>query len=246
MLDLEKLAARNLGCARGEARRLLDGAGAGLSRWVRADALPLEIDLAGRRLQLHDSFHLLMHKPAGCVTALSDSHHPTASGYLTGAPLRNELRPVGRLDLDTTGLLLWTTAGDWLHRLTHPRTALPRGYHAALARPFQAPPERLVLRDGHRPRIVHLVPLAAADVHPGLLRPDAATSFAAITIAGGAYHEVRRIFAALGSHVLALCRVSFGDLRLPADLAPGHWRPLTQAEMDQATALENRGRRENS
>ena len=235
MLAVDKLVARNLGCARAEARRLLDASGAGPPRQVRADALPLELDLAGRRAVLYDSFHLLMHKPAGCVTALSDGRHPTASGYLVGAPLRNELRPVGRLDLDTSGLLLWTTDGAWLHRLTHPRTALPRGYHAALARPFQAPPEDLVLRDGHHPRILDLVPLAAGDAHPGLLRPAAPTSFAAITIAGGAYHEVRRIFAALGSHVLALCRVSFGDLLLPCDLPPGQWRPVGQADVKQAT-----------
>lgn len=234
MLEVEKLVARNLGCARREARWLLDAAGAGVPRWVRADALPIEIELAGRRAVLHDSFHLLMHKPAGSVTALRDGRHPTAADYLAGAPLRAELRPVGRLDLDTSGLLLWTTDGAWLHRLTHPRTALPRVYHVALARPFQAPPENLVLRDGHHPRILDLSPLAAGDVHPGLLRPAAPTSFAAITVAGGAYHEVRRIFAALGSHVLALCRISFGRLLLPRDLPPGEWRPVGKADVKPA------------
>ncbi len=232
MLEVDRLLARNLGCGRSEARRLLATASPRPPATVAAEALPLELDLRGRRVELFDSFHLLLHKPAGCVTALSDRRHATASSYLTGAPLRSELRPIGRLDRETTGLLLWTTDGDWLHRLTHPRTALPRGYHAALARPFRTLPGRLVLRDGHQPCILDLATIAATDAHPALLRPRDVTVFAAITIAGGAYHEVRRIFAALGSHVLALCRVSFGGLSLPHDLPAGAWRPIARAEVE--------------
>ena len=83
-----------------------------------------------------------------------------------------------------------------------------------------------MLDDGLRPRIETLVPLARADVHPGLALPPEAAALASITITGGAYHEVRRTFAALGSHVLALCRVRFGDIALPRDLAPGEYRVL--------------------
>jgi 16S rRNA pseudouridine516 synthase len=127
--------------------------------------------------------------------------------------------------------LLWTTDGGWLHRLTHPRSAVPRGYHTALARPHQPAPPELVLRDGHRPRILDLRELPASEAHPALDRPPGTTTFAAITIAGGAYHEVRRIFAALGSHVLALCRVSFGGLRLPAELAAGQWQAIDPGDV---------------
>jgi 16S rRNA pseudouridine516 synthase len=134
---------------------------------------------------------------------------------------------VGRLDLDTSGLLLWTTEGAWLQRLTHPKRAVPRTYHAALARPFRpADPAGLTLDDGHRPTIAALAPLAPGDAHPALSAPDDTAALAAITIVGGAYHEVRRIFAALDSHVLALCRVSFGRLALPRDLPPGAWRTV--------------------
>jgi 16S rRNA pseudouridine516 synthase len=236
MPKLETLLARNLGCSRGEARGLLARDASGLPHEVLPGALPLCLTIAGRRINIHGSFHLLLHKPAGCVTALSDSRHLAAASYVAGAPLAAELRPIGRLDLDTTGLLLWTTDGAWLHRLTHPRGALPRGYHAVLARPYQPLPADLVLRDGHRPRVVDLRPLAPHEAHPALPRPEGAAVFAAITIAGGAYHEVRRIFAALGSHVLALCRVSFGALTLPTDLAAGSWRPITKAEVEPPTA----------
>lgn len=238
VLEVEKLLARNLGCTRAEARRLLAKAAPGVPRTVAARDLPLALDLGGRRVELHDAFHLLLHKPRGCVTALSDSRHPTASRYLTRAPLRPELRPVGRLDLDTSGLLLFTTDGAWLHRLVHPRSALPRRYHAALARPWQPALARdgLVLRDGYQPRILDLEPLPPEGAHPGLSRPRQAAAYAAITIAGGAYHEVRRIFAALGSHVLALCRVGFGNLALPADLPPGEWRTIAPADVDPRSA----------
>ncbi len=142
-----------------------------------------------------------------------------------------ELRPVGRLDLDTSGLLLWTTDGSWLQRLTHPKRAVPRSYQAALACPFQPPPRDLVLDDGQRPHIESLAPLDPADAHSALAIPADASAFATITITGGAYHDVRRIFAALGSHVLALCRVRFGKLQLPPDLAPGGYRLLSRDEV---------------
>jgi 16S rRNA pseudouridine516 synthase len=174
---------------------------------------------------------VLQHKPVGCVTALQDPRHPTAYALLKEAPLHAELRPVGRLDLDTSGLLLWTTDGQWLQRLTHPKRAVPRTYQAALGGPFSAPPPDLELDDGHRPNIQALATLPAADAHPALAQPSEATTLATITIVGGAYHEVRRIFAALGSHVLALTRVSYGRLALPVDLAAGSFRTIAPDEV---------------
>src|SRR5262249_8908257 len=156
----------------------------------------------------------------------TDARHPTAYARLCDAPLFDELRPVGRLDLDTTGLLIWTTSGAWLQRLTHPKRKLPRSYHAALARPFGDPRTGLALKDGHQPHIVELKAIREPQAHPSLLRSPDAACFATITIVGGAYHEVRRIFAALGSHVVALSRVGYGRLTLPSDLPAGAWRPL--------------------
>ena len=83
-----------------------------------------------------------------------------------------------------------------------------------------------MLDDGLRPRIEALVPLERDDAHPSLAIPPEAPRLVSITIIGGAYHEVRRIFAALDSHVLGLCRVRFGDIELPRDLAPGGYRLL--------------------
>ena len=237
MPRLDILLARNLGWPRSAAReavaegRVRSAQGEPFDN-DRADvATPLSIIVDDDPVELWDVAYVLQHKPTGCVTALQDSRHPTAYALLQEAPLHAELRPVGRLDLDTSGLLLWTTDGQWLQRLTHPKRAVPRTYQAALAGPFSAPPANLELDDGHRPNIQALAPLAASDAHPALARPPEATTLATITIVGGAYHEVRRIFAALGSHVLALCRVSYGKLTLPTDLAPGGYRPIAPGDV---------------
>jgi 16S rRNA pseudouridine516 synthase len=194
---------------------------------IPAAELPFAVSLDETDLLLYDRVRLALNKPTGCVTALRDTLHPTAYELVKDAPLWGELRPVGRLDLDTSGLLLWTNDGAEIQRLTHPKREVPRTYQAALAGPFAKLPPKLVLEDGHEPRVTALELLPPAAVHPSLHAPAEATVLATITVVGGAYHEVRRIFAALGSHVLGLCRVRFGDINLPLDLAPGAYQLLS-------------------
>jgi 16S rRNA pseudouridine516 synthase len=235
MPRLEQLLARNLAGSRADARRLVlrhavaDHLGRVLADprlEIPAARLPLVIRVDDRDVALYDEAHVVLHKPVGCVTALSDPVHPVASNYVRNAPLADELRAVGRLDLDTSGLLLWTTDGGWLQRLTHPKRRVPRTYQAALVRPFTPPVGTLVLHDGHQPQIEALAMLDAGSLHPALARPADARVYATITLIGGAYHEVRRIFAALDSHVVALCRVAFGHMSLPPDLPAGHWQEI--------------------
>ena len=237
MARLDVLLARNLGWSRASAREAIaDGrisvAGAPAAD-PRADldaTRPLPVTVDGELLQIYDVARVLLNKPVGSVTALRDPIFPTAYALLRDAPLHAELRPVGRLDRETSGLLLWTTDGAEIQRLTHPKRAVARTYHAALARAHRALPPDLVLDDGLRPRVADLSPLARGDAHPSLAIPADAAVLASITITGGAYHEVRRVFAALDSHVLALCRVRFGDLTLPLDLTPGAFRVLSAEE----------------
>jgi 16S rRNA pseudouridine516 synthase len=232
MPRLDQLIARNTQFSRGEVKRLLKAgaitslSGDDLDDWVEPTTLPLTIRVLEQDVVLHDASHVLLNKPLGCVTALRDSQHAVAYDYLEGAALRDELRAVGRLDLDTSGLLLWTTDGQWLQRFTHPKWQVPRTYHAALAQPFVQPPPGFTLDDGHQPHVTELHEIEAGRAHPSLDRSAGASLYASITITGGAYHEVRRIFAALGSHVEALCRESFGKLVLPDDLPPGEYRPF--------------------
>ncbi|HVH98366.1 MAG TPA: pseudouridine synthase [Enhygromyxa sp.] len=241
MPRLDQLLARNLGLSRRDVARLLragaiedlhgerlrDGKAS-----IQTGDLPLELRVEGEPLRLREHAHVLLHKPIGVVTSRNDDRSPTAWALLDGAPMHALLRAVGRLDLDAAGLLLWTTDTPRIHALTHPRRAVPREYQVALARRFATPPRAdegriaLTLADGTTPRIVELEPLAEADRHPALLLPEGTEALARVTLLDGAYHEVKRIFAALGSHVLCLARVAHGDVRLPEDLGPGEWLEL--------------------
>lgn len=190
--------------------------------------LPITLWVQDKALQLRPHFSLMQHKPRGRLSARKDPLHPTAYELLADAPLFAELRAVGRLDLETSGLLLWTTQGEMVHALTHPKKAVIRRYQAILARPFVLEGElsQVILKDGYRPQIESLRYIEVADTHPALLRDDGANLAAEISIYGGAYHEVRRIFAALQSHVLSLCRVQHGPWHLPPKLAPGGFQEI--------------------
>lgn len=167
---------------------------------------------------------LVMHKPVGVVCSTSD---PGATVY-TLLPPRFAARkpiisPVGRLDKETSGLLLLTDDGPLSHRLTAPRNHLPKRYEVQLARPlsgaecevFEA--GGLLLEGDERP----LAP-ATLIIHEAR-RCD-------VILTEGRYHQVRRMFAAVGNHVEQLHRAQIGGLLLPADLAPGAWRPLRPDE----------------
>jgi 16S rRNA pseudouridine516 synthase len=227
---LDKLIARNTGLSRKQVTKLLragrvrDGAGERLDDGalpLTPSDLPREIAIDDQALVLRHRHHVIQHKPVGVVTALRDGRHPTAYELLRDEPLYPELRPVGRLDRDCSGLLLWTTEGDLVHKLAHPKYAVPREYQVALTRGFSELPEDLVLEDGHRPRITALAELDRADAHPALLVPEETAALATIELIGGRFHEVKRIFLALGSEVIGLARVRYGDVELPPELDAG-------------------------
>ncbi|PRQ05271.1 Ribosomal small subunit pseudouridine synthase A [Enhygromyxa salina] len=241
MPRLDQLLARNLGRSRREVTRLLrrgavsrpggETLRAGRTPIELAE-LPVELLVSGVPVRLREHAHLIQHKPVGVVTSRNDPLHPTALDLLEGAPMHALLRAVGRLDLDAAGLLLWTTDTPMIHALTHPKRRVPRTYHVALARGWTPPPRgvdgsiELELADRSRPRIVELEPLAESARHPALEPPEGTGALATITLLDGAYHEVKRIFAALDSHVLRLARVAHAGLWLPEDLAAGAWREL--------------------
>lgn len=224
---LDALIARNLGLSRRQVTRLLragrvhDAAGQRLDNGrepCRPSDGPRSVVIDDEAHTLRHRMSVLLHKPVGVVTAHRDPRHPTAYELLREAPLHRELRAVGRLDLDTSGLLLWTTDGALLHRLTHPRYAVPREYHVGLAGPFEDPHDGLRLDDGHVPTIAAWSRASVDQMHPALRRSAEAREHATITLTSGRFHEVRRIFAALGSEVVDLCRVAYGSILLPPAL----------------------------
>ncbi len=235
MPRLDLILAHNASISRRQAVRLLrsgrvrSAAGEPLrdaKQQVPPAELPWDVSIDGQPLTLYHRYDLMLHKPLGVVTAHEDARHPTAYALVTNAPLARDLRAVGRLDKETSGLLFWTTDGTLLHRMTHPRYAVPRTYHAALSGDFGEPGEGFRLADGHAPNIVELRRCTETAMHPALARPEGAEHFVSITITGGKFHEVRRIFAALGSEVTALARVGFGPFELPTELAAGTYVPV--------------------
>lgn len=167
---------------------------------------------------------LLMHKPLDVVC----SHKEPGRSIYELLPRRWQARmpglsTIGRLDKDTTGLLLITDDGAFLHRVISPRSHVAKRYLATLDRPLEgheveAFAAGTLMLDGEKD------PLA-----PAVLEP-AGDRRAYLTITEGRYHQVRRMFAAVGNHVTALHRDRIGGLDLPADLAPGAWHILTAAE----------------
>jgi len=166
--------------------------------------------------------YLMLHKPAGCVCATSDGLHPTVLDLLPAAE-RDGLCVVGRLDLDVTGLVLLTDDGDWSHRVSAPRRKCPKTYLADLASPIGE--EALgALRRGVQLRGERrdTAPAAVERIGPARVR---------ITVTEGRYHQVKRMFAAVGNHVTALHRDRIGLVALDPELLPGAWRNLTADEV---------------
>lgn len=182
-----------------------------------------EVSLDGRRLQLGGPRYLMLHKPAGYVCATRDALHPTVLELLPPQE-RDGLHIAGRLDRDTSGLVLLTDDGDWSHRVTSPRHRCAKRYRVELAEALSAEDERC-LCEGLRLR---------GEAKP--TRPAQVQRLGDrrlwLTIEEGRYHQVKRMFGALGNRVVALHRDRIGALELDeSELAPGEFRALTGAEV---------------
>jgi 16S rRNA pseudouridine516 synthase len=208
-------------------RVILDGAPVDDAelRLTVTPALADRLQINGRRLDPPPGMALMLHKPVG-VTC---SHKEAGALVHDLLPSRWRLREpaistVGRLDKDTSGLLLLTDDGALLHRIISPRRHVAKRYLATLARPLEGS-EGPRFASGDLRLEGEDKPLA-----PALLEPLSPTR-ARLTITEGRYHQVRRMFAAVGNHVETLHRDRVGGLDLPADLEPGAWRLMGEAEI---------------
>ena len=187
-----------------------------LSERLRVDGEPLD-PVPG--------FALMLHKPTG-VTCSHKEAGPPVYDLLPPRWRRREpaLSTVGRLDKETSGLLLLTDDGTLLHRIISPKANVAKQYVATLARPLQGN-EAALFASGTLLLEGEDKPLAPAQMET--LSPTSAR----LTITEGRYHQVRRMFAAVGNHVEALHRDRIGALSLPADLGPGQHRKLSPADI---------------
>ena len=189
------------------------------------------VQVDGVRVRTEAPVTVMLHKPAGYITAVSDPEgRPVVVSLLprTGLP---RLFPVGRLDWDTEGLLLLTNDGELANILTHPRHGVPKVYHAKVkGRPSPEALRRLVrgvVSDGER--------LSASGVE--VLRTTRENTWVSVHVLEGRNRQVRRMCEAVGHPVMKLLRVSLGPLAL-GQLSRGQWRRLLPSEIAALEALK--------
>lgn len=178
--------------------------------------------------EYHESATLVLNKPTGMECSRNPIHHPSVYSLLPYPLLERGVQSIGRLDEDTTGLLLFTDDGQLNHKLISPKHKVPKTYRVTLKHAADAAIVKTLLAGV----LLHDEPerIAAADCaleDPTTLR---------LVITEGKYHQVKRMIAAAGNRVEALHRVAVGEFTLPDDLEPGEWRWLSEAELAQVKA----------
>lgn len=228
-MRLDKFLAQSGGMTRSQAKDVLK------KRQVTVNGQPVtdgerkvdpeadEIRLSGGLLGAETEEYYILHKPAGCVTAASDAKEKTVM-ELFPETVRRRCRPVGRLDKDTTGLLLVTSDGALSHELTSPKRHVEKTYRVAV--------EGKLGEEGKQ-RLQAGIVFSEFTSAPALYRElgydeEADETEALLTISEGKFHQVKRMFHAVGNDVKRLSRVAVGGLRLPEELPEGAYRKVTR------------------
>lgn len=228
MIRLDKLISTAKNLSRKEARELIRAGRVEINglpvRSPDVKTQPGSVTVDGCPLGYQAHVYLMLHKPAGVLSASRDATRPTVLDLIPKSLRRRGLFPVGRLDKDTRGLLLITDDGDFSHRVISPKSNIPKLYEARLSSPVGEEAVRLfaggiLLSDGTKCR-------------PARLELFEDGRVARVTVSEGKYHQVRRMFAAAGSHVEDLIRLRIGGLALDEHLSPGACRELSPEEMD--------------
>jgi 16S rRNA pseudouridine516 synthase len=187
------------------------------------DTEALEFSVRGSAWPFRARALLMLHKPAGHECSQKPRHHPSVYSLLPAPLRRRDVQAVGRLDEDTTGLLLLTDDGALIHRLTSPRHHVPKVYEVSCKHEVDAATcERLLQGVLLHDEQATVRAAACEAIGSHRLR---------LTLTEGKYHQVKRMVAAVGNRVEGLHRSAFGALVLPADLAPGQWRWLPGPEV---------------
>ncbi len=184
-----------------------------------AENSPLMLD--GKPLDTRTRRCLMLHKPSGYLTADEDRRWPTVMELLPPIYRALECMPIGRLDKDTTGILLFTTDGQLAHRLISPKRHVAKVYEAQVEGELDDADVR-AFAAGIPLKDFTALPAVLSIVSPGCGR---------VTVYEGKYHQVKRMFGARGKPVTALHRLSFGPMELDAALPPGGYRELTPEEV---------------
>lgn len=186
-----------------------------------------ELIFQGRKIQGYEHTYLMLHKPNGVVTASKDKKLPTVMDLLPPDIQSDQLYAIGRLDRDTTGLLLLTDNGPLGFQLLHPQYHVDKTYQVEVNGPLSSDHIQQ-FKDG----IVFLDGTICKPAKLEILSASPTDSHASITISEGKFHQVKKMFLSVGVKVISLKRVQFGDLTLDPELAEGQFRPLNPKELE--------------
>ena len=218
-------------CSRSEGKELIRRGAVRVNGQVMTDSgagVETETDVLLIRDQPVDGRvirHVLLHKPAGILTAARDRKQPTVMDLLPPVYGRIGCMPVGRLDKDTTGVLILTCDGEMNHRLLAPGRHVDKVYEARVTG-MLGEPERQAFAAG-----IRLGDFTAEPAKLEILTAGNEASTGRVTVREGKFHQIKRMFAATGHEVLRLHRSRFGPVVLPADLPEGAWRELKEPEL---------------
>jgi len=227
-MRLDKFLAETIGLTRSQAAKVLRQSAVTVNGKIeKSGAVKVspddEVCYDGERLTwVENGQYIMLHKPQGYICSHEDGDYPTIYQFFD-YPLSARLHSAGRLDVDTTGLVLLTDDGQWSHRITSPKFHCEKTYLVTLADPVevnyvQACADGILLRGEKEPtKPATLEILDDYNVH--------------LTLSEGRYHQVKRMFAALGNKVVALHRWKIGNVVLDEHLAEGEFCSLTEEEI---------------
>lgn len=182
------------------------------------------IALLGEVIKYSEFVYIMMNKPAGILSATEDPKQETVIDLLPEKYKKMKLFPSGRLDKDTTGLLLLTNDGDLSHKLLSPKHHVEKSYSYSL---------RDVLEETERLKICAGIDIGEKNITaPAKITVLDDRHDGIITITEGKYHQIKRMFAAVGNEIVRLERLTFGGLSLDPALERGEWRELTENEIE--------------
>ena len=196
---------------------------------MQVDPYDDEITVGGERVRFREYVYLMLNKPKGVVSATEDARDRTVIDLLADEYRHFAPFPVGRLDKDTEGLLLLTNDGKLAHRLLSPRKHVPKTYVAEVEGDVDEQDRRMfaegvTLDDGY------VTMPAKLDILDRDVRDGRIISRVELTIVEGKFHQVKRMFKAVGKRVVSLRRTAMGPLKLDETLAPGEYRELSEQE----------------
>ena len=208
-----------------------DGSVAVGGRIIRDSALSFDteketLSVNGKEIDGRLMRHAVLYKPAGVLTAARDPKQPTVMDLLPPAYRSIGFMPVGRLDKDTTGILIFTCDGDLNHRLLSPGRHVDKIYRARVEGKLTMDAVETFATG------MDLGDFVAQPAKLEILQAGEECSLAEVTVAEGKFHQVKRMFSAAGHEVLELHRRKFGPLELDGSLREGEWRELAEGELN--------------